>query len=242
MPALEQKGWTPIRWRRFEINTTPQETTENSVDFGHFTQLHGFVAAEIRRPLDTDGAFLRTTYQGHRPIGLPGVRRFPIAVEYDVKVSGLGYSQVDVEIEALRLYLRLWVLPVPVEAARIHLVLGASAPTRLGLLTYPARYTAHTMLCREVEQDLDVWNYKTFVERPALAKGDGPVAQYRKWAERFYHSAPPTRPTPGAGVEWMTSNLRIGVRVQPEPGTSVVPRCRSHGSPDAGGVRRGSPY
>ena len=38
----------------------------------------------------------------------------------------------------------------------------------------------------EVEQDLDIWTYKAFVRQPALAKGDGPIAAYRKWAQQFY--------------------------------------------------------
>jgi len=37
-----------------------------------------------------------------------------------------------------------------------------------------------------VEQEIDVWTYKAFLEKPALAKGDGPIAEYRRWAKQFY--------------------------------------------------------
>ncbi len=37
-----------------------------------------------------------------------------------------------------------------------------------------------------MQEDLDVWTYKTFVEQPPLAKSDGPVAAYRRYVKQFY--------------------------------------------------------
>ena len=38
----------------------------------------------------------------------------------------------------------------------------------------------------DVSQDFAIWKNKRYVERPSLAVGDGPIAQYRKWAAQFY--------------------------------------------------------
>jgi hypothetical protein len=38
----------------------------------------------------------------------------------------------------------------------------------------------------EVEQDFDIWKNKTYMHPPALARGDGPVGQYRAWSRQFY--------------------------------------------------------
>ncbi len=35
-------------------------------------------------------------------------------------------------------------------------------------------------------EDVEVWEAKAYVTRPALAKGDGPIMQYRRWCEQFY--------------------------------------------------------
>jgi 3-ketosteroid 9alpha-monooxygenase subunit A len=35
-------------------------------------------------------------------------------------------------------------------------------------------------------EDVEVWEAKAYVTRPALAHGDGPIMQYRRWCEQFY--------------------------------------------------------
>lgn len=186
VPALDDEGWNAIRWRRFEIPTHPQETTENSVDFGHFTQIHGFVDGSITRPITVEGPNLKTAYRAHRPMPSPRLPLWKVPVDYTVNVWGLGYSQVDVRIEPLRMSLRLFVLAVPRDDENVDYVLGSSTPKKLGPIAALTRHVGLTVLCKEVEQDLDVWTYKEYVEHPALAKGDGPVAVYRRYVKQFY--------------------------------------------------------
>jgi nitrite reductase/ring-hydroxylating ferredoxin subunit len=186
VPVLDDARWNKIRWRRFDIPTHPQETTENSVDFGHFTQVHGFVDGSITRAIQLEGPLLTTAYRAHRPIPLPALPLWKVPVDYAVNVWGLGYSQVDVRIEPLRFDMRVWVLPVPRDDEHIDLVIGVSTKKGLGPLSAYARRAVHKIVCKEVEEDLDVWTYKTFVEQPPLAKGDGPVAVYRRYVKQFY--------------------------------------------------------
>jgi hypothetical protein len=60
------------------------------------------------------------------------------------------------------------------------------APRSTGLIAPLLRLIVHRIVCKEVDQDLDVWTYKTYQESPALAKGDGPIAEYRRYAQQFY--------------------------------------------------------
>jgi hypothetical protein len=39
----------------------------------------------------------------------------------------------------------------------------------------------------DVSQDFKIWENKIYITPPALAKGDGPVWQYREWAKQFYY-------------------------------------------------------
>jgi nitrite reductase/ring-hydroxylating ferredoxin subunit len=186
VPVLDDSRWNRIRWRRFDIATHPQETTENSVDFGHFTQVHGFVDGSITRAIETVGPLLTTAYRAHRPLPMPAVTLWKVPVDYAVNVWGLGYSQVDVRIDPLWFDIRVWVLPVPRDDEHIDLIIGASTKKGLGPISAWARRIAHEIVCKEVGEDLDVWTYKTFVEKPPLAKGDGPVAVYRRYVKQFY--------------------------------------------------------
>ncbi|WP_141717296.1 Rieske 2Fe-2S domain-containing protein, partial [Nocardia altamirensis] len=61
-PPEDQSGWRPLRTKRMRLHSHPQEVTENSVDFGHFSVLHGFRDARIVEPLTVDGPRLRTSY------------------------------------------------------------------------------------------------------------------------------------------------------------------------------------
>ena len=46
VPALVAEGWTEPAFEVLHLDTHPQETTENSVDIGHFTWVHGYASAE----------------------------------------------------------------------------------------------------------------------------------------------------------------------------------------------------
>lgn len=35
-------------------------------------------------------------------------------------------------------------------------------------------------------QDFPIWEHKRFRAQPALAEGDGPIAEFRRWAAQFY--------------------------------------------------------
>jgi hypothetical protein len=35
-------------------------------------------------------------------------------------------------------------------------------------------------------QDFPIWENKLFRAQPALAEGDGPIAEFRRWAAQFY--------------------------------------------------------
>jgi cholesterol 7-dehydrogenase len=43
-----------------------------------------------------------------------------------------------------------------------------------------------------VERDVLIWNRKRYLAKPALVKGDGPIAKFRKWFSQFYSESSPT--------------------------------------------------
>jgi hypothetical protein len=54
---------------------------------------------------------------------------------------------------------------------------------------------------RDTERDFPIWEHKVYLERPRLAKGDGPLLPFRNWAHQFY-SQPraPNRQEPEAAL------------------------------------------
>lgn len=186
VPALPLDGWVPLRHRRYEIDSHPQETTENSIDYGHFTSVHNFPMAEMTREVETDGPLLRSGYAIRATLGAIGLPRASVHVDFRVEVWGLGYSQVNIAVERFGVRGRLFVLPVPIDEEHIHLRLACMTTHRFRPASYVLREVIARAFWAEVEEDIPVWKRKKYVHPPALAPGDGPVMRYRKWAEQFY--------------------------------------------------------
>jgi nitrite reductase/ring-hydroxylating ferredoxin subunit len=213
IPQLDTRGWsTPIH-RRFVLSSHPQETTENSVDLGHFAAVHGYESVRMRREVVTNGPYLSTAYAAKHviPVLSRVWRRLRVDFEFDTHIFGLGYSLVEVRVLGFEARARLWVLPTPVDGERITLRLATSGyggndvhrllmwlpgPVRAALF---ARVVGAGLIA-DASRDFVIWENKRYIERPALVAGDGPIGKYRTWAAQFYEeSAAPRALAPHAG-------------------------------------------
>ncbi|NUO48345.1 MAG: Rieske (2Fe-2S) protein [Polyangiaceae bacterium] len=204
IPPLDMRSYVPLTRAKYRFRGHPQDTTENSVDIGHLTVVHGYERPKMLGDLREEGAALHATYEFYRPIGLFGKGFGGVRAEFDAHVHGLGYSFVEARTPALGLEFRYFVFATPVDEMDLELrIAGAvrkletcdlKGPLKpLGFSRHAARAVEPLVQERsfrvfqsDVEQDFKIWKYKEFVPRPALAIGDGPVMKYRRWAEQFY--------------------------------------------------------
>jgi nitrite reductase/ring-hydroxylating ferredoxin subunit len=208
-PAVDMKGWSPVALQRLRLRGHPQETTENSVDTGHFGAVHGYDAVRVLCPLRTEGPYLHARYTMKRPVGLLARLGLAFGAEFDVHVHGLGYSLVEVDVLSHGFRMRQFVFSTPTTPGRIELLLGVSVAERFagrigGLL--PRRLAASALarsilfpFAMDVGQDCRIWEHKRYLPHPALADGDGPIGAYRRWARQFYDTD--TASTPHARAE-----------------------------------------
>jgi nitrite reductase/ring-hydroxylating ferredoxin subunit len=212
VPALDEDEWTRPRWRQFVLRDHPQETTENSVDFGHFTHVHGYRNPRMLRDAVFDGPYLSTAFAAEHP--LPLLRKRMLSFEFETHVFGLGYSLVNARVPRFGVEARLWVLPTPIDENRLTLRLAVSV--RKSRRPLPEGLFAQLVLtgfAYDARQDFPIWENKRYLPRPALAEGDGPIGLYRRWARQFYPessngagsfrppAAHPTRsPRPGSSL------------------------------------------
>lgn len=196
IPAPDMEGWSTPIYRRFVLEAHPQETTENSVDLGHFSWVHGYRNVRMLRDVVADGAYLSTKYAAERGAPLVG-HRLHFDFEFETHIHGLGYSMVDVAVQGFDVRARLWVLPAPIDAERLVLHLAASGDgggrphpaLRVVPGTLRGRAIARGLLLalvQDARQDFAIWANKRYVDPPALAQGDGPIGRYRSWAKQFY--------------------------------------------------------
>lgn len=219
VPASSADDLGPWRFARRRLTGHPQDTTENSVDLGHFSTLHGYAEVEQIAPLEVDGARLRIAYRARRPARLLRTGRQALEIIYEIEAWGLGWSRVDVTVPRYGIRLGQLVLSTPTTPGQVDVLLGAAvtgtgttarrgtdgdAGIDDGAATSTAvhRVVASLVTGRgfraaaasglllavvvDVAQDARIWRHKGYVQRPALAAGDGPIVPYRRWAEQFY--------------------------------------------------------
>ncbi len=183
IPILPTKGWTDFRFRSTKVASHPQETSENSVDVGHFVQVHGFRDAWYEGDLQIDTHLLKGAYG----IDYGVFGRLSLIAKFEVEVHGLGYSLVRIRLPRFGVRLNTLILSTPIDEEHTHLRMGVSMQ-KWGVAPLPLliREIALIRLDYEVSQDVPIWSAKRYVEKPALAEGDGPIAEYRRYCKQFY--------------------------------------------------------
>lgn len=196
LPTLHGTGFTDFLFQSRTFRGHPQEISENSSDLGHFGPVHGYARARPLGDAVVAGHLLRAQYEVARKldfIGLPG----EATLTFTAEVHGLGYSFVHAEVPTLGIDVQLLVLPTPLDATTVELRMGARMRSPL---PEPLRSLAHRFLLhaymRDLAQDIPLWERKIFLERPALAEGEGPIATYRRYARQFYSTPRSVRTLP----------------------------------------------
>lgn len=200
IPELDGEGWSALVHRSYRLRDHPQETTENAVDLGHFAVVHGYDSVEMLEPVEVDGPSFSVRYAAARPMPWLGPLARPVRFEFAPSIRGLGYSLVHVAIPDLGIEARLLVLATPIDGTHVDLRLGLrlrqiAEPGRVHRLValVPRRVLGWVVsrsilagFAGDAGQDFPIWENKAYIERPRLARGDGPIGVYRRWARQFY--------------------------------------------------------
>lgn len=197
LPTTDDTQWSAFKLHEWRLKSHPQEIAENSVDIGHFTLVHGYSNVRIIKPLTTEGSLLKATYGMMRPAPFGNKM---VEIEFSIQQWGLGYALVDVHTLNYDMHSRHLVLPSPIDGTDIYLRIGVSVRKDLQLskihpiLGIMSRKLLFPLICstymkhfkHDVYDDFKIWQNKIHISLPRLAKGDGPIMQYRQWATQFY--------------------------------------------------------
>lgn len=191
LPEWDESGFSPVRGVSTAVHTHPQETSENSVDLGHFSFVHGYKDVRIHKPVEVEGQRLSITYRMVRTV--PNTR-LSMPVQFGVDVWGLGLSIVTFGVIDMPFEARLFILSTPSDAGTVQLRAATQVRVRGGLLVNAVapwvrdvanRFVLHSVH-HDVEQDRSMWEHKQYIARPRVAQGDGPIGRYRSYVRQFY--------------------------------------------------------
>ncbi|MET8915206.1 hypothetical protein ABZX40_12515 [Streptomyces sp. NPDC004610] len=191
LPSVLTPAHSAPRYTAFELSTHPQEICENTVDVRHLAPLHHFINPSLRDPVADKHVFSHWLCAGRRypPFGTR-------MTDVRITLHGLGFFNVNVQIPGLGLTLDAMFYPTPVDPWRVRMYLASSVaftppagklpPRMLLQLSQAANLLNHRTLANDAARDFFIWDSKRYTEPPSLAKGDGPIGTFRKWAKQFY--------------------------------------------------------
>ena len=200
-PSPSNDGdWSSMEFWSVRFAGHPQETTENSVDFGHLRYVHGYDNVNKVGEIEIDGAWLKSCFDFKRTQKIAGFQCFSYDVSAIAHVHGFGFSFVEVREHFVGMELRLWVLATPVDGELIELTIVNQVrqlhkPKKFifGMRFLPLHLRTATMnkfilanQKRDVLQDVEIWSRKQYKSRPKLCSSDGDIGKYRRYCKQFY--------------------------------------------------------
>lgn len=191
VPEKAVSGFPSPARHMYTIIDHPQEVVENAIDIGHVGPIHHYKNPRVRKPMELDGPKFM--------IGPAAERVFPVIgavdIVFDVEAYGLGYIWVNAKIPRLRAQALFQAMATPVDPCRIDLRFTVSlkvgrpgrGPSKaMSGLSRGLTIGLAQAFWHDLSLDFPIWENKRFLDRPRLAKGDGPVMNFRKWAKQFY--------------------------------------------------------
>lgn len=179
LPEFGSPEWTPYEVRRWTVRSRWLDMNENAVDRVHFRYVHG-TRTIPESEVEVDGHVLRVRNR----VTFPTPRG-------DV-VGGLETSDYGPAFQTVRLRGIAETLMVntatPIDEETTDVSFAYSSKKSEG----GARGVGAALirdLEKQMEQDIVIWEHKTYWKRPMLCDGDGEIGTYRRWMRQFFSEA-----------------------------------------------------
>lgn len=187
---LHSPDWSEMKTFDWKINTIIQETGENAADIAHFVTVHS--AMEMPEGVVTmDGHKRQTVMDSEtQAVGDDGVVDRSGETSESARLESWNYGPGQTYQKISRMFdTCLMGTVTPIDDQNIHLRFNFSTPKDQTDLHHLYAEGLINEIVHQVEQDIPIWEHKTYLESPILCDGDGPIAKYRKWFQQFYAAA-----------------------------------------------------
>jgi phenylpropionate dioxygenase-like ring-hydroxylating dioxygenase large terminal subunit len=162
VPEFSDPDWLPIVVRTYEIRTCAQELAENNVDYSHFKFVHGTESVPEHSFL-VDGVYKRAANEDETFIR-----------------EGYGLGLGVLRVQGFTTFLSS---TTPIDEEKVLIRWIFTAPRSNG---ESAAEKAANTFCKNVSQDIPIWENKVYRETPVLRPSEKPITEHRRWAQQFY--------------------------------------------------------
>jgi phenylpropionate dioxygenase-like ring-hydroxylating dioxygenase large terminal subunit len=190
VPEASSEDWSSPDRYEWVIGAHGQELGENGVDQAHFHFVHGTRNVPVTEASE-DGPY-RHAFSPIR-VSTP---RGEVAGGIESRMAGMGFAATRFTgiCETLEL-----ATTTPIDAEHVHVRYAFVQPKVDG--RDPVGGVAAAIIrdiVKQTDEDVPIWEHKTYRSKPALCDGDGPISEYRRWCRQFYPE--PSRKRGGSAV------------------------------------------
>ena len=163
---------------RWVFRSHPQEVFENTVDIAHFVTVHG-VSAFGQLDVQCEGHQFRAVAEVSFQ-----TPRGPVSGAVDSELFGMGLDVVR-HRGLGRSCTLLTVTPIDGEWVEARYTFFVALDPETGEKTRMGLGFARDF-CKQIEQDIPIWEAKIYRDKPALASGESAISEFRNWARQSY--------------------------------------------------------
>ncbi|NRA32823.1 MAG: Rieske 2Fe-2S domain-containing protein [Polyangiaceae bacterium] len=178
LPEMPPDEWRVYGRKTYKVRVHVQDVGENGFDTAHIAVVHKDLIPELVKAEGKGPVFRVET----KPAPDAPSAKFIQAINRTLWGLGLSmnyfYGKVESRIAITRTpideeytEIRLNFIPKVYENIAVTEALGQALSQRVS---------------EEIEQDMPIWENKSYIENPILAQGDGPVGSWRRWCKQFY--------------------------------------------------------
>ncbi len=178
IPEHGAAGWSAWATNSLEVKTSPREIVENVADKAHFPIVHGTHVDRFDNVYEDHMATQLTAGTAYPRGG--GEDRFELTATY----HGPAFQITDMKGF---LHSRLLLAHTPIDEDRLILRFGVmllETGSAARDETFARGYVDN--LTTGFHEDIQIWENKTWRDRPVICDGDGPIGRLRTWYRQFF--------------------------------------------------------
>jgi 3-ketosteroid 9alpha-monooxygenase subunit A len=178
IPEFFSDEFSQTQRKEWKLRTHNQEMAENVVDSAHFKYVHG----TLYQPATTIEAVDHLIHMVSPTIVRTPGGDIPGQIESHAYAFGFSTTRFTGMAETL-----LMGCVAPIDDEYVHVRFTFTVKMNLGAdITKGIGRAFVKEISRQLEQDKVIWENKTFLDRPMICDGDGPLALFRRWSKQFY--------------------------------------------------------
>jgi len=182
IPEVSDSRWSAPERYRWKIRSRNQEMAENAADRAHFRYVHGTM--EVPESEVTVEGVWRRSLQRSKML----TPRGPVdgCIDANTFGFGCGFTRFTGIAETV-----LMASTSPIDDEYCDVRFDFVQPLVNG--EKPKGGVAAAIIrdiVKQMNEDIPIWQNKKYLARPILCDGDGPIAEFRRWATQFYSAMP----------------------------------------------------